>query len=700
MALDQYGPCPCGSGKKFKWCCLPIHVEIDKAYRQDADGQHEAALKTMDAVVAAHPTNPEALGRKAQLLYQNGKVDDAEKVLDQAFAINPHYPFGHLLRGSFRQAEGELPGALLLYRKAAELYDPEARDSLSSLYSLITECELKQHRPVAARAALKMAMKLQPANEELRQVFDQAFGPESTVPQTACKEYTFRSPAAGAPPERRAAWDKALASPNRLGQAAQAFEQLTQADSEDGAAWYNLGLVRAWLGDNRAAIEAFDQALRHERDDSRAAEMEALAQVLRQGWGLEDLADYVETSYLLQIRDPQRLVQVLQDWNQDRRLIIMPSAPEEEQAGIINGLVLDRQASLVTGASAAPAFARLGAFLFIFRDQMRLWHTNRDALQRIREAFRKDADLALTEVRQDQRPATFADVLSAALILPVNVTDQAEAERGIREQVQGYFEETWLHQPLKSLQNVPPVDAAGHPQLRKKLAGIIQFLQDCASLGGRPSSYDFDRLRRKLGLLGGGTVPMAGAGAGEISAMGLAELAGLAVENQGADQLEQAFQAAQKLDARELAARFAQALVRRPPQPDRPDRFPVFAYLIQQALAEGNLDGALDLVNEGEKADCEQNEGRRRNDYELRRGQLQVKRGELDQAADVFQRLIDRAPDELRYRGTAAEAMLGARQGTKALGFAEGGLARARMKNNRDSEQYFLELVAAAKKMG
>ena len=38
MALDQYDPCPCGSGKKFKWCCLPIHVEIDRAYRQEQEG--------------------------------------------------------------------------------------------------------------------------------------------------------------------------------------------------------------------------------------------------------------------------------------------------------------------------------------------------------------------------------------------------------------------------------------------------------------------------------------------------------------------------------------------------------------------------------------------------------------------------------------------------------------------------------------
>ena len=45
-------------------------------------------------------------------------------------------------------------------------------------------------------------------------------------------------------------------------------------------------------------------------------------------------------------------------------------------------------------------------------------------------------------------------------------------------------------------------------------------------------------------------------------------------------------------------------------------------------------------------------------------------------------------------------AMLSAKQGPRALGFAEQGLARARQQNNRDSEQYFLELVSAAKRQG
>src|SRR5271166_2047626 len=79
MAIDLYAPCPCGSGKKFKWCCQPIHVKIDKAFQQDVDGQHEAALRLMDEVTAEHAGNPEAWGRKAQLLYENDRVDDAEK---------------------------------------------------------------------------------------------------------------------------------------------------------------------------------------------------------------------------------------------------------------------------------------------------------------------------------------------------------------------------------------------------------------------------------------------------------------------------------------------------------------------------------------------------------------------------------------------------------------------------------------------
>src|SRR3954469_2509468 len=131
MAIDPYASCPCGSGKKFKWCCQDIHAEIDAAFAQHNSGQHEAALRTMEEVVRQHPDNPEAWGRRGQLLSLNGQVEEAEQSLEKAFALNPNYAFGHMLRGMFRQQEGELIGALMLFRRAAEAYAPDANEPLA-----------------------------------------------------------------------------------------------------------------------------------------------------------------------------------------------------------------------------------------------------------------------------------------------------------------------------------------------------------------------------------------------------------------------------------------------------------------------------------------------------------------------------------------------------------------------------------------
>src|SRR5260370_38129560 len=167
MALAPYAPCRCGSGKKFKWCCQPIHAEIARAFEQQAQGQNDAALRIMDEVIAKHPDNPEAWCQKANLLFEQERTDDAEAALQKALDLNPNYPFAHYLRGRFRHAEGEFPGALLLYRKAAELYDPAAGPVLSEVYTAITDCELKLNRPVAARAPLALAILHDSASPQL-----------------------------------------------------------------------------------------------------------------------------------------------------------------------------------------------------------------------------------------------------------------------------------------------------------------------------------------------------------------------------------------------------------------------------------------------------------------------------------------------------------------------------------------------------
>lgn len=697
MPLDPYASCLCGSGKKFKWCCQPIHVDISKAFEQDAEGQHEAALKSMEAVAAAHPGNPEVWGRRAQLLFQLDKADEAEKSLARAFELNPTYPFGYLLQGKFRLYEGEIAGALLLFRKSANLYDPEAKSILAQLQMMIADCELKLNRPVAARAALQLAIRLAPAVNEYRQGLEQIFGAESAMPLSARKEYAYRGLPAHAPAARRSSWDKALsaAATGKLADAGRAFEQLVKEDETDTSAWFNLALTRAWEGNHPAALEALGRYLQLTTDDAQAAEAAALAEVLRCGQGMEDQSDYVSHFVILGLHDPQAFVNVLGTLEHERRLFGVQLRKEE---GILTAMVLEKVQAL-TPEMAASAAPRLAGNLVLSGPIARLSHLNKDLLDQCVQEIRERAGSAVGAAEPARGPAHFTEITSEWLVFPA-VASEEEGRKRLEEGCARFLEETWIHRPLAALNRVPPVDAAGHVHLRKQLLGTILFLQECAALAGIP--YDFERLRRKLGLATAATDATDASGAAgqatlDVTALGAADLAGLKADSLTDEQVEQAFQTAMKLDARDLAGQFARNVVSRPPA-GRPDRYPCYAHLVQLALGEGKPDAALDLLAAGEQADAQHNDGKRQSDYEMRRGQILVKKGDIDQAQAVFDRLVERVPAESRWHGSAAEAMLSAKQPARALRFAQDGLALARKQNNRDSEEYFKELVAAAQK--
>jgi hypothetical protein len=409
---------------------------------------------------------------------------------------------------------------------------------------------------------------------------------------------------------------------------------------------------------------------------------------------MDEQSDYHEYSVAYQLRDARPLQNLLQEWDRARRLLLLNSG---EQEGVFSALVLEAS-PMIAATPGMTEGGPLGAYLLIAEGIVRVWGPVRQRFDAVRADLEQKAGAGLSQGQARSGRPAFSDVVTEAVIFPLGVTDQAEAERRVTAGAQQFFEGPWLQRQLKSLNGIPPVDAAGHAVLRRKLRGVVQFLQDCAA-NGALHAYDFDRLRRKLGLTA--AAPAApGAASADITSLGAPELAALKAESLSDEQLQQALQTAQRLDAHEIGTHFARALVARPAGAGSADRYPYFSYLVERNLAAGNADAALDTLNEGEKADCEQNEGRRRNDYELRRGKLHAKRGEADAAHDVFDRLIRRDPANTKTRAAAAEAMLSLRQGPRALRFAEEGLAEARKQNDRDSEGHLMELVAAAKRQG
>ena len=148
----------------------------------------------MDQVVSrAFDQSRKPWGRKAQLLFQNDKAEDAEKTLDKAFELFPTYPFGFFLKARFRLYEGEIAGALMLLRKSAELYDPAAGDILAQLYIEIFDCEMKLNHPIAARTAAELAARFNPTNDSIRKGIATVFGKDNpNLPPSATQMYTFR----------------------------------------------------------------------------------------------------------------------------------------------------------------------------------------------------------------------------------------------------------------------------------------------------------------------------------------------------------------------------------------------------------------------------------------------------------------------------------------------------------------------------
>lgn len=710
MPPSAYDNCPCGSGKKFKWCCTGYWEQIERGLDLYQQGQMENALRVMDGLAKQHADKPQVWGYYAHILFREEKMEEAEEKLQKAFALDPNFPMGHLLRGLFRQSEGEVIGALLLYRKAAEAYPPEAHDQLSQVYEMIARNELILNRPLACRVALERAVHFSPGDAELREQFESMFGPQARMPACVTKKYTFRPTAKPVQ----------VSESGRFSDAKAGFEKLTKEVPTDPAAWFNLGLVLAWTGDQGPAVEALNKSLELEYDDTKAEETAAVVEVLRVGQGMEKEGDYAEHRFYFEIRDPQAVSQLLQVWAQEGRMM----APQSDESGQMFSCILVEP--LPNIVETGTTMAKVTANMQIVGGMMRVWHGSKENAQKVAVEVRDRVNMAVGEPTEQVGPAQLGEITQPAFAYPVQIGDPAQAQQKMQDYAANYFENTWAHQPLRALGGASPIDAAGSKLLRKRLLGVIQFVADCTAAsaprmakGGQVVQfdlYDFNRLRHKLGLekqAAGDTPPelLAAAKAATVTAappapakkdftaMSAADLGGLNTDALTAAELEDAMKAALKLDARELAVSFAKAAVKKPADPAKPDRYPLYLAIVTSAISEGHLKDALATTEAGLAYDAEHNGGKRANEFGLRAAQLQAKTGNADGAAAAFDTLIERNPDEGRYYIAAVETMLSAKQAAKALAYAEKGLDTARRTGNRDLEGACTELSEAAKRL-
>ena len=92
MSLDQYQLCPCGLGKKIKFCCKDIVSELDSISRAVEGQQYEAALDKIEAALKTHPDRQSLWSLKCTVLVQTGQLEKAREAVDHFLDIAPENP--------------------------------------------------------------------------------------------------------------------------------------------------------------------------------------------------------------------------------------------------------------------------------------------------------------------------------------------------------------------------------------------------------------------------------------------------------------------------------------------------------------------------------------------------------------------------------------------------------------------------------
>lgn len=503
MSYDPYAPCPCGSGKKLKFCCMPVAEEMDKAIRLYQGNQLEASLRTLDALVEKHPENPWVVCTRAMTLFNEGRGTNAIPSLERLLQARPDHPgglamlaLGVMARSGFESNKPLMHRAL--QRSAAA--EPEL------LAQLIRGAAIEfsgKRKIMAARQHLALALRLAPY-EMVGDLFQElvAFDEDRQSPFPFRSIHTLAEIAADGDAAADIKKAAQVADRGCYGPAGVLFQRLAEQQPDNAALWYNVGLCRAWDGDEPGAAEAFHRAARLETDFERAVEIEALAQLLEQNTDPDPILREC-VAYNLAVPVPQLLARLDESdrLHCERRpegaetvvYMVLDFAPEiERSADAVDLDRLPRILGLLHVVQDEPGEShRAPVVLFALTPLM---DEARRVVEEVAGGVLTPADSPVPPVRAFPReywPLSWATQYHPETPQAVCSAIGARRWRKLEQEI-------WPNMPLAALSGRTPLAAAGDPELKVPLAAaLLVFDSYCDSRG---HELDVAAMRERLGL--------------------------------------------------------------------------------------------------------------------------------------------------------------------------------------------------------
>ena len=506
MSIDSYSFCPCGSGKKIKFCCCSdLATELGKIVRMFEGDQRQACLTEVDKLIAAGKDRAAFLSVKSRLEIELGENEKARKTAERFAEKYPDNPLAFCQIALLQAMEdAENDGVAALQQSLQICNGKVPSDLLGTLEAVVTRL-LVEDKPIAARAHLMLLMAF--AKDEDQPMVSAMLNDLLSSPQVPVfLRASFPLPER---PESAPWLDQAekILGSTPIGiwaASADELEGLINRFPKEPWLWAQLASLRSWLGQNTEASKAFRQlaSLKHVSLDM-AVEAEVVAQLLD-----DSQSDTVSIlNVRCEIPDVEALMEFLLSDKCAVQLNIDQSGSEDEPPPKAAFDLLDKpMVKSVVDLKLDDVPSVLGGIL-VYGKQ-----TDREARAELSYYSSGDSEEGESWIKQyfedrlgaEQSKETKEVSVESSVFLRsarprFPMDGPADDIENLRKR---YFTqktlEVWPQTPFRVLEGNTPAEATKNPALRRSLLATLMRLEFSREV--HVHGVNLDGLRAKLGL--------------------------------------------------------------------------------------------------------------------------------------------------------------------------------------------------------
>jgi len=565
MPINLYDPCPCGSGKKVKFCCADLVDDMEKLDKSLQGQQYKSAMQQLERLEAKHPNHQWVLSEKAFLQFGLKDFTGASESVERILRDHPQHPRALSLKAIFVAINDGPEDAVPVLQQVMSLdpkrYPPEIANSMMMLASVLQRdgytASAVQHLLVAgayARDDKRISRLLGSILQD----------PETPAPLRDFEPWKPATPGSPLAP----LVDKAIESARR-GAFQRAFDQLETLSSEhpdDLPCLYNKGYLQAVLArqtDAANTLREYSIKIAGSSFDE-AVEAEALAQIFDD----PDDRDRVEFEvWEHPVLDEDRLVECLaaapwaapepiarEEWTAagevppqaTYRILDRPKPPLGNTWTPADVPMTHGTVELFGTTTSRPAYLKYAL------SKLPAYEAAREKFLSSVGKFVGPGELTLST---SGHPRSAVELAVAPWLPERSSKVMLQLVRPLREK---FFDEIWPSIPQVRFDGKTPAEAALDPALQMRVQAKLLLFE----LSGEEfATRDFDAWRARLGLPSLPPVTVLE----ELGQMPVLRLCRLEVDKLSDDNLHVLTHLAEHLGVRKLLRRAVQVTLERTP---------------------------------------------------------------------------------------------------------------------------------------